>query len=82
MSNETITADEISAVTSFSVGVLDGRDAMMVVEYARTPEDLSAGVRQRHLLAMTPHQARELAEGLLLAAESAGMGAAPTQSRN
>jgi hypothetical protein len=82
MSDEPITADQISAVTSFSVGVLEGRDAMMVIEYARTPEELLSGVRQRHLLALTPQQARELAEGLMMAAQSAGMGAAPTRSRN
>jgi hypothetical protein len=82
MSEEHIYRDEISALTSFSVGTLDGRDAMIVLEYAETPESFLAGVRRRLPVAMTPKQARELAEGLLMAAESASMGQPPTGSSN
>ncbi len=34
--------DVIGALTSFSVGTLDGRDAMMVIELATSPKNSSA----------------------------------------
>jgi hypothetical protein len=82
MSDQPITPDQISALMSFSVGTLDGRDAMVVLEYAEKPEDILIGARRQLLLAMTPEKARELAEGLLMAAESAGMGKPPTDAQN
>jgi hypothetical protein len=74
--------DTIGALTSFSVGTLDGRDAMMVIELAASPEDFARGVRHQMPVAMTPAHARELGEALLLAAQAASMGDAPTQAVN
>jgi hypothetical protein len=82
MTKQRIDRGAINALTSFSVGTLDGRDAMMVIEYAPSPEDLVAGVRKQLPIAMTPAQAKELAEGLLMAAASAGMGAPPSAASN
>ncbi|MBM6592467.1 hypothetical protein [Microvirga pudoricolor] len=73
--------DTIGALTSFSVGTLDGRDAMMVIEIS-TPEGFSSGIRHQMPVAMTPEHARELGEALLLAARAAHMGEAPSQTVN
>jgi hypothetical protein len=82
MDDKLVTPDQISALTQFSVGTLEGRDAMMVLEYAETADDLFAGVRRRLLLAMTPNQARQLAEGLTMAATSLEMGEPASQVRS
>lgn len=74
--------DVIGALTSFSVGTIDGRDAMMVIELATTPDEFVKGIRHQMPVAMTPTHARELGEALLLAAEVAQMGEAPTESLN
>ena len=70
--------DIIGALTSFSVGTLDGRDAMMVIEMATTPDEMARGIRHQMPVAMTAAHARELGEALLLAAQAALMGEAPT----
>ena len=62
--------DLIGALTSFSVGTLDGRDAMMVIEIAATPDDFARGIRHQMPVAMTADRARELGEALLMAAEA------------
>lgn len=72
----------IGALTSFSVGTLDGRDAMMVIELASSPEDFANGVRRQMPVAMTPEHARELGEALLLAAQAAQMGDTPSHTFN
>jgi hypothetical protein len=82
MTSETVYSDQICALTSFSVGTLEGRDAMMVLEYATSPQGYMTGLRERLLLALNPHQARELADGLLLAAKAAEMGKPPTKIRS
>ena len=74
--------DLIGALTSFSVGTLDGRDAMMVIELATTPEEYEQGIRRQMPVAMTPEHARELGEALLLAAKAAQMGDAPSYAMN
>jgi hypothetical protein len=74
--------DLIGALTSFSVGTLDGRDAMMVIELATTPEEYELGIRRQMPVAMTPEHARELGEALLLAARAAEMGEAPSYTFN
>ncbi|AWM86388.1 hypothetical protein C4E04_06310 [Microvirga sp. 17 mud 1-3] len=74
--------DLIGALTSFSVGTLDGRDAMMVIEIAATPDDFARGIRHQMPVAMTADRARELGEALLMAAEAALMGDAPSNSVN
>jgi hypothetical protein len=74
--------DSIGAMMSFSVGVLGGRDPMMVIELASSQEDLSQGIRRKMPVAMTPEHARELGEALLLAAKAASMGDVPTGSIN
>jgi len=74
--------DLIGALTSFSVGTLDGRDAMMVIEMALTPEEYDQGVRRQMPVAMTAEHARELGEALLLAAKAALMGEAPSYAVN
>jgi hypothetical protein len=55
---------------------------MMVLEYATSPQGYMTGLRERLLLALNPDQARELAEGLLLAAKAAEMGKPPTKIRS
>jgi len=74
--------DEIGALTSFSVGTLDGRDAMMVIELATSPEEFKRGIRHQMPVAMTAEHARELGEALLLAAKAALMGDTPTHAVN
>lgn len=74
--------DLIGALTSFSVGTLDGHDAMMVIEMAATPEEYESGVRRQMPVAMTAEHARELGEALLLAARAALMGEAPSYALN
>lgn len=74
--------DAIGALTSFSVGTLDGRDAMMVIELASSPEEFSRGIRRQMPVAMTPEHARELGEALLLAAKAALMGDTPSFAVN
>ncbi|MBZ6075178.1 hypothetical protein [Microvirga puerhi] len=74
--------DMIGALTSFSVGTLDGRDAMMVIEIAATPDEFARGIRHQMPVAMTADRARELGEALLLAAEAALMGDTPTGALN
>lgn len=74
--------NDIGAMTNFSVGTLDGSDAMMVIEMASTPEDYRRGVRHQVPIAMTADHARELAEALLLAAEAAQMGKTPSEAVN
>ena len=44
---------EAGTLTSYSVGTVDDREAMMVVEFARTPEDLVFGTRYKLPLAMS-----------------------------
>jgi len=74
--------DMIGALTSFSVGTLDGRDPMMVIELATTLEEYESGIRRQMPVAMTPEHARELGEALLLAAKAAQMGEAPSYAMN
>lgn len=74
--------DLIGALTSFSVGTLDGRDAMMVIELATTTEEYERGIRRQMPVAMTPEHARELGEALLLAAKAAQMGDTPSYAVN
>jgi hypothetical protein len=74
--------DLIGALTSFSVGTLDGCDAVMVIELATTPEEYEQGVRHQMPVAMTPEHARELGEALLLAARAASMGETPSYALN
>jgi hypothetical protein len=50
--------DMIGALTSFSVGTLDGRDPMMVIELATTLEEYESGIRRQMPVAMTPEHAR------------------------
>jgi hypothetical protein len=76
------TFDVIGALTRFSVGTLDGRDAMMVIELATTSGEFAKGVRHRLPIAMTPTHARELGQALLLAAEAAQMGDAASNAVN
>lgn len=45
MPKEPVARDQIRALTSFTVGSLDERNALMVIEYAETPEDYVAGIR-------------------------------------
>jgi hypothetical protein len=73
--------DTIGAMTSFSVGTLDGRDAMMVIEIS-TPDEFTRGIRHQMPVAMTSEHARELGEALLLAANAAQMGDALTDTMN
>jgi hypothetical protein len=82
MTSETVYSNEICALTSFSVGTLEGRDAMMALEYATSHQGYMKGLRERLLLALNPDQARELAQGLLLAANAADMGQPPSKIRN
>jgi hypothetical protein len=74
--------DLIGALTGFSVGTLDGRDAMMVIEIAANAEDFAQGIRHKMPVAMTPERARELGEALLMAAAAANMGDAPSYAVN
>ncbi|MGO4705585.1 hypothetical protein AB4072_07395 [Microvirga sp. 2MCAF38] len=74
--------DAVGALTSFSVGTLDGRDAMMVIELAATPDEFRQGIRHQMPVAMTPEHARELGEALLMVAEAARMGAPQTNAMN
>ncbi|MEE1656940.1 hypothetical protein VB618_12090 [Microvirga sp. CF3062] len=82
MSQITLCPDQINALTSFSVGTLDDRDAMMVLEVAVTSEDFCEGARCQVPLTMTPEMARDLAYGLMAAADCAEMGPSPTIARN
>lgn len=82
MAEAPISRKQIKALTSFTAGTLDEQDAMMVIEYAETADDYVAGIRHTLAVAMTPRQARELAEGLMMAASSAGIGQPPTQTSN
>jgi hypothetical protein len=72
----------IGALTGFSVGTLDGRDAMMVIELAKTPAEFEQGIRHQMPVAMTPEHALELGEALMLAARAALMGDTPTHAVN
>jgi hypothetical protein len=74
--------DIIGALTSFSVGTLGDRDAMMVIELAQTTDEFERGIRHKMPVAMTPEHARELGEALLLAAKAALMGEMPTYAVN
>lgn len=74
--------DAIGALTSFSVGTLDGRDAMMVIEIAANADDFARGIRHQMPVAMTADRARELGEALLMAAKAALMGDTPTYALN
>jgi hypothetical protein len=74
--------DVIGALTRFSVGTIDGRDAMMVIELATTPDEFARGIRHQMPIAMTPAHARELGNALLLAAEAAQMGEAASSAVN
>lgn len=72
----------IAALTSFSVGTLDGHDVMMVLEYARSADELVSGPRFGLPLAMTPDRAQQLGEALVLAAKAARLGNAPNDTLN
>ncbi|WP_210485840.1 hypothetical protein [Microvirga antarctica] len=74
--------DLIGALTGFSVGTLDGRDAMMVIEIAANAKDFAQGIRHKMPVAMTPERARELGEALLMAADAASMGEVPSCAVN
>lgn len=74
--------DEAGTLTSYSVGTLDDREAMMVLEFARTPEDLVFGTRYKLPLAMSAELARGLGEALRLAAETVAMGQCRTHAEN
>jgi len=82
MSQNNLIADQINALTSFSVGTLDEKDAMMVLDIAVTQADLQTGVRCQVPLVMTPAMARNLAHGLMIAADSVKMGQSPTYAWN
>jgi hypothetical protein len=80
--NSLFDAGEAGTLTSYSVGTLDGREAMMVLDFARTPEDLVFGTRYKLPLAMSPELARGLGKALLIAAEAADMGPCQNDTMN
>ncbi|MBM6594272.1 hypothetical protein [Microvirga pudoricolor] len=69
---------EIGTLESFSVGLLDDRDVMAVISFARSIEDFICGEWRHEGISMSAHQARALAQALLLAAQTADMGPTPT----
>ena len=68
----TMFADEASDVvpilTDCTFGTLDGQDVVVVLQLARNPDDLLAGITTETVLAMTPDQARQLGAGLVASA--------------
>ncbi|MCB5173682.1 hypothetical protein [Microvirga lenta] len=80
--NALLDAGEAGTLTSYSVGTVDGREAMMVLDFARTPEDLVFGTRYKLPLAMSAELARGLGQALLIAAEAAEMGASKSDAMN
>jgi len=75
-------AGEAGTLTSYSVGTVDGLEAMMVLDFARTPEDLVFGTRYKLPLVMSAEVARGLGQALLIAAEAAAMGACDSDAMN
>lgn len=73
MKTET-TIETAGTLTSYSVGTLDGNEAMMVIEFAGTPLDFLDGIRYSLPLVLSPEQARDLGRALALAADAAESG--------
>jgi hypothetical protein len=73
-----LTRSEIGTLESFSVGLLDDQEVMAVIAFARNVEDFICGACEQAGICMSVRQARELAQALLLAAQAADMGPAPT----
>jgi hypothetical protein len=71
---------EIGTLENFSVGLLDDREVMAVIAFARPAEDFIHGGWEQEGISMSARQARELAQALLVAAQAADMGPAPTAS--
>jgi hypothetical protein len=75
--SRTIHCDTIGTLASFSVGLLDDREVMTVIAFARSVDDFICGTWHQEGLKMSARQARELGEALLVAARAADMGPAP-----
>ena len=68
--------DVVPILTDCTFGTLDGQDVVVVLQLARSPDDLLAGITTETVLAMTPDQARELGAGLVASAGAAALGCA------
>src|SRR5689334_11283439 len=61
----------VPVLTDYRIGTLDDQDLAIVLQFARSPEDLLAGITSELALAMTPEQARRLGAGLLATVRAA-----------
>ncbi len=55
--------DVVPILTDCTFGTLDGQDVVVVLQLARNPDDLLAGITTETVLAMTPDQARRARSG-------------------
>jgi len=74
--------EPVPVLTDCSIGTLDGQDVAAVLQFARSPEDLHAGITSELVLSMTPQQARELGAGLLALAQTATLGPVAANDAN
>lgn len=75
-----LSEDQVSSLARFSVGTLDERDAMMVLEVVSLEDDTNEVLQLP--MAMTPLMARDLGAALLVAAEALEIGVCVSHSRN
>ena len=69
------TRDELVPILiDYKIGTLDGHDVAVVLQLARSPEDLTAGIMSELALAMTLQQAQELGTKLLASVRAAALG--------
>jgi len=66
-------SDVVPILTDCTFGTLDGQDVVVVLQLARTPDELQAGITTETVLAMTPDQARQLGAGLVASAGAASL---------
>jgi len=71
------TLDELVPILiDYDIGTLGGRDIAVVLRFARSPEELIAGIKGEIALAMTLQQAQELGVGLFASVNGAAFGPA------
>jgi hypothetical protein len=65
-----IATDLVPVLTDCTFDIRDGQDVAVVLQFARSPQDLLAGVTTEMVLAMTPQQAHALGSGLVASANA------------
>jgi len=72
----------VPILVDYNIGTLGGQDVAVVLQFARSPEDLQADITSEIVLAMTLEQAQALGAGLIASVKAATLGLAAANDPN